>query len=211
MSLLKSLQTQLTRMQTPWKPVQSPYIHYLINSLVLKEESDLGADDEYASHYEMYCNAIQAMKADTGLMDNLMAHIETNMSVIKAIELSCIPGPVKDFLEYTFWIVQKTSLHEQAAVLWYDQEGFGHQLIYQRAVVLQQNHAEELNSFLYYLRHKNEIKEKYHSQLSAILLKQLWGDDEKKWHEATQAANQSLRNRIRLVDYIHEKIVASKN
>jgi hypothetical protein len=211
MSLLKSLQTQLTCTQTPWKPVQSPYIRYLVNSLVLKEESDLGADGEYASHYEMYRNAMQAMKADTGLMDNLMAHIETDMPVIKAIELSNIPGPVKDFLEYTFWVVQKTSLHEQAAVLCYGREGFGHQLIYQRAVALQQNHAEELNPFLYYLRHKNEINEKYHSQLSAILLEQLCGTDEKKWHEATQAANQSLRNRIRLFDYIHEKIVATKN
>lgn len=211
MSLLKSLQTQLTCIQTPWKPVQSPYARYLINSLVLKAESDIAADGNYASHYEMYRDAMQAMNADTGLMDNLMAHIETDMPVIKAIELSNIPGPLKDFLEYTFWVVQKSSLHEQAAVLCYGREGFGHLLLYQRVVALQGNHTNELQPLIYYLRHKNEINEKYHSQLSAILLEQLCGTDEKKWHEASQAANQSLRNRIRLFDFIHEKIVAVKN
>lgn len=211
MSLLKSLQTQLTCIQTPWKPVQSPHIRYLINSLVLKEESDIAADGNYASHYEMYRDAMQAMNADTGLMDNLMAHIETNMPVIKAIELSNIPGPLKDFLEYTFWVVQKSSLHEQAAVLCYGREGFGHQLLYHKVVALQGNHTDELQPLIYYLRHKNEINEKYHSQLSAILLEQLCGDDEKNWHEATKAANQSLRNRIRLFDFIFERITAVKN
>lgn len=211
MSLLKSLQTKLTCVQTPWKPVQSPYTRYLINSLVLKEESDIAADGNYASHYEMYRNAMQVMKADTGLMDNLMAHVETNMPVIKAIELSNIPGPLKDFLEYTFWVVQKSSLHEQAAVLCYGREGFGHQLLFHRLMALEESHKEDVQPFLYYLKRKNEINEKYHSQLSAILLEQLCGDDEKKWHEATQAANQSLRNRIRLFDYIQERIVAVKN
>lgn len=211
MSLLKSLQTQLTCIQTPWKPVQSPHIRYLINSLVLKEESDIAADGNYASHYEMYRDAMQAMNADTGLMDNLMAHIETNMPVIKAIELSNIPGPLKDFLEYTFWVVQKSSLHEQAAVLCYGREGFGHQLLYHKVVALQGNHTDELKPLIYYLYRKNEINEKYHSQLSAILLEELCGTNEKKWNEATQAANQSLRNRIRLFDFIHERIVAVKN
>lgn len=207
MSLLKSLQTQLTCIQTPWKPVQSPYIRFLINSLVLKEESDIAADGNYASHYEMYRHAMQEMGADVSLMDNLMENIECEIPVFSAIEKSSIPGPLKDFLEYTFYVIQKAPIHEQAAVLCYGREGFGHHLLLKLLEPMQEKYAGQLNSFIYYLRRKNEINEKYHTQLSGILLQELCGDDTLKWQQATLAANQSLRNRLRLFDFINEKIL----
>ena len=45
MSLLKALQSKLTCTTTPWSPVGNPEIRYLINEIVLAEESlvvDLG-------------------------------------------------------------------------------------------------------------------------------------------------------------------------
>ena len=53
MSLLKALQTLLTCTSSPWKPVGDSKIRRLINSIVLEEESDVDADDNPSSHYEM--------------------------------------------------------------------------------------------------------------------------------------------------------------
>lgn len=202
MSLVKSLQEGLNRRGTPWIPSRTPELTYLINSIALKEESEIGADGYYCSHYEMYRYAMQNMDADMHLIDDLMSYVEKGLPIFEAIERSHIPGPLKDFLEYTFWVVQKASLHEKAAVLCYGREGFGHQLLLERIKPLQEKYPREMNPYLYYLRRKNEMNERYHVELSRLLLSELCADDTHKWKEATEAATQSLRNRLRLFDFI---------
>jgi hypothetical protein len=57
MSLLKALQSTCTT--TPWFATANPETRYLINEIVVAEESDLTIDGRRQSHYEMY---IEAMK-----------------------------------------------------------------------------------------------------------------------------------------------------
>jgi hypothetical protein len=59
MSLLKALQSKLTCTTTPWFATANPETRYLINEIVVAEESDLTLDGRRQSHYEMY---IEAMK-----------------------------------------------------------------------------------------------------------------------------------------------------
>jgi hypothetical protein len=59
MSLLKALQSKLTCTTTPWFATANPETRYLINEIVVAEESDLTIDGRRQSHYEMY---IEAMK-----------------------------------------------------------------------------------------------------------------------------------------------------
>ena len=49
MSLLKALQSKLTCTTTPWFATTNPQTRYLINEIVVAEESDLTIDDAY--HY----------------------------------------------------------------------------------------------------------------------------------------------------------------
>ena len=65
MSLLKALQIELTCTTLPWKPVGDTKIRRLINSIVLEEESDVDADGNPSSHYEMYLDAMIECGADT--------------------------------------------------------------------------------------------------------------------------------------------------
>jgi len=155
----------------------------------------------------MYRKAMQTMGAGVSLMDNLMVKIEADIPVFSAIETSNIPGPFKDFLEYTFYVVQKAPIDKHAAVLYYGREGFDHQLLYKRINTLQQKYPEQLHPFIYYLRRKKEVNEKFHTQRSDILLHELYGEDKTKWQQAMQATNQSLRNRLRLFDFIYAKII----
>ena len=54
MSLLKSLQQTLTCTGVPWMPVGSANTRYLINEIVLGEESDVDAEGNRISHFELY-------------------------------------------------------------------------------------------------------------------------------------------------------------
>ena len=54
MSLLKSLQQNLTCTTTPWFPVGNAETRFLINEIVCGEESDLDMYGVRKSHFEMY-------------------------------------------------------------------------------------------------------------------------------------------------------------
>lgn len=60
MSLLKALQAKLTCTTTPWMATENPETRYLINEIVLAEETDLTIDGRRQSHFEMYVEAMEA-------------------------------------------------------------------------------------------------------------------------------------------------------
>jgi len=60
MSLLKALQNKLTCTTLPWLPTKHPETRYLINEIVLAEETDVDINGNHKSHYEMYLDAMQA-------------------------------------------------------------------------------------------------------------------------------------------------------
>ena len=66
MSLLKFLQSRLTRASEPWWPTGDGATRALINEIVAGEESDRTEDGRYLSHLEMYLEAMEESGADTG-------------------------------------------------------------------------------------------------------------------------------------------------
>ena len=78
MSLLKGLQIELTCTTLPWKPVGDTKIRRLINSIVLEEESDVDADGNPSSHYEMYLDAMIECGADTKKIESFNLEVTAN-------------------------------------------------------------------------------------------------------------------------------------
>ena len=64
MSLLKALQYKLTCTHVPWLPSKNAKAARLINQIVVDEESDLNVDGLVKSHFEMYIEAMEEIRAD---------------------------------------------------------------------------------------------------------------------------------------------------
>ncbi len=58
MSLITALQENLTKTTNPWLPVGNPETRYLINEIVLAEETDINLKGNHQSHFEMYLDAM---------------------------------------------------------------------------------------------------------------------------------------------------------
>jgi hypothetical protein len=84
MSLLKALQIQLTGTTLPWTPKGDPEIRYLINEIVLAEETDLDLDGQRKSHFEMYLNAMTDAGASTEKIMMLIGKVSQGLPWHKA-------------------------------------------------------------------------------------------------------------------------------
>ena len=65
MSLLKALQNNLTCTSIPWFPKGSADTRFLINEIVVGEESDVDLSGNRKSHFELYLDAMHQCDANT--------------------------------------------------------------------------------------------------------------------------------------------------
>lgn len=98
MSLLKALQIKLTCTTTPWMPVGNPQTRYLINEIVLAEETDINSDGLRQSHYEMYIDTMKACGADTAAIEEFLDNVVTTQNIFVSIRQSKLHDNIKAFL-----------------------------------------------------------------------------------------------------------------
>ncbi|MDA7578278.1 DUF3050 domain-containing protein, partial [Flavobacteriales bacterium] len=115
MSLLKSLQYNLTCTSSPWKPVGDSKVRRLINSIVLEEESDMDMNGVPSSHFEMYLDAMKQCKANTN-------YIETFISQVSSNYIPSVSKGVDDFLNTTFKVIDSGQSHKIAAAFTFGRE-----------------------------------------------------------------------------------------
>ncbi len=204
MSLLKSLQIGLTSVQLPWMPVGSANTRYLINEIVLGEESDVDDHDQKISHFELYLKAMQQMGASTHLIDSLMLEIAKGKTIDAAIQEAPLPQKAKDFLAYTFEIAQHAPLHVKAAVFTFGREDLIPDMFTEILHKIYADHPDKVSTFKYYIERHIEVDGGHHSQLALEMVAELCGTDQQKWEEASNASLKALQVRSLLWDAIIE-------
>ncbi len=112
MSLLKALQAKLTCTTTPWFATKNPETRYLINEIVLAEETDLTIDGRRQSHYEMYLEAMEACGANTTGILSFLSEVHSLQNIFVAIKQSSLHPNVKSFLDFTFRVIEEGKPHE---------------------------------------------------------------------------------------------------
>jgi len=199
MSLLKSLQRNLTCVTVPWLPSELPGSRRLINDIVLVEESDeLGGG--FISHFELYVNGMREAGADTSAIDRLIGELRTGRPVPEAMVAAGVPAPSAEFAATTWRFIDDGRVHCQAAAFAFGREDLIPDMFQQ--VVAVNDEVRSLNTFVDYLARHIEVDGEEHTPMAMQMLADLCGDDDAKWRECAETVNIALAARARLWDGI---------
>lgn len=208
MSLLKSLQQSLTCVSTPWMPVGSANTRFLINEIVVGEESDVDEQGKRISHFELYLTAMEQAGADMAPIQQLIHVLQQGTEIQSAIDTAVDAPAVRDFLHFTFDIIATGKPHMVAAVFTFGREDLIPDMFLQIVNDLSPESRSRFSIFKYYLERHIEVDGDHHSHLAIEMLEELCGTDEQKWEEATTAAKAALEARIRLWDGVMAAMAA---
>lgn len=207
MSLLKALQNHLTCTTTPWFATANPETRYLINEIVLAEESDLALDGSRKSHFEMYLEAMTDCGADTSEVSGLIENVFSLQNVFVAIRKSDLHPKVKEFLDFTFTTIEEGKPHKIAAAFTFGREDLIPAMFTEILKNFQQNFpGSDLEKLIYYFERHIELDADEHGPMAMQMIGELCGDDAQKWAECEGTSVKALEKRIGLWDAIHETI-----
>ena len=198
MSLLKALQRGLTCVELPWKPVGSPTTRRFINEIVLGEESDVDRNGEVASHFELYLDAMTEIGANTQTIQAFLSLIENGRSVEEALNEVDINPETRNFVNFTFSILQTNSIHRIASVFTFGREDLIPEMFIEILKEMQEKGQATISKLLYYLERHIEVDGDDHGPISLKMIEELCGDDEQKWNEVLESAKAALQMRIQL-------------
>ena len=207
MSVLKVLQRKLTSVYVPWIPLGSANTRYLINKIVLEEESGLDHEGNRSSHFELYMKAMEQVGCDTRPAHQLLNKLKEGKSFSAALNNSFIPHSALWFIKNTIQTsIHENKLHVQAAVFTFGRRDLLPEMFINFVREMDHQNPERVSIFKYYLDLHVKDKKDDLSVLAHAMTDELCGNDEQKWIEATYAVKRSLLSRIELWDAILEKI-----
>lgn len=210
MSLLKALQSKLTCTTTPWFASQNAETRYLINEIVLAEESDLTWDGKRLSHFEMYVDAMKACGAQTLELDIFLQNVVDTKNVFIAIKQSSLHPNIKAFLDFTFRVIEEGKTHKIAAAFTFGREDLIPAMFTEILKNFQQNFPEtDLSKLIYYFERHIELDADEHGPMAMQMITELCKDDAQKWKDVEEVSIAALEKRIGLWDAIEEKIETS--
>ncbi|BDB52462.1 DUF3050 domain-containing protein [Flavobacterium ammonificans] len=207
MSLLKALQSKLTCTTTPWFPTANTQIRYLINEIVVAEESDLTLDGRRQSHFEMYLEAMQDCGANTKEIEDFLTNLSSLNNIFVAIKTSNLHPNIKAFLDFTFRVIEEGKAHEIAAAFTFGREDLIPSMFTAILKNFQANFPEtDLKKLIYYFERHIELDADEHGPMAMGMVTELCGNDAKKWDEVEKISILALEKRIGLWDAIEESL-----
>lgn len=210
MSLLKALQNNLTCTTVPWFPKGSAVTRHLINEIVLGEESDIDENGDLKSHFELYLEAMQQSGADTNQIEKFILALKSGSNLEPAFEISGAPKATRDFVNFTFDIINSGKDYLQAATFTFGREDLIPNMFHSIVSDISKTFPNEVSIFKYYLERHIEVDGDHHSNLALQMTSNLCEENETFWKEAEEATIQSLQKRIDLWDAVYEQIASKK-
>jgi hypothetical protein len=208
MSLLKALQNKRTCTTTPWLPVGNPQVRYLINEIVVAEETDLAMDGTRQSHFEMYLDAMQQCGATTSVVSEFLENVKNTQNIFVSIKQSNLHPNVKAFLDFTFRVIEEGKAHKIAAAFTFGREDLIPSMFTEILKNFQSNFPEtDLSKLIYYFERHIELDADEHGPMAMQMISELCGSSETKWSEVEEVSVEALQKRIGLWDAIEEQVI----
>ena len=201
MSLLKKLQQVYVPHGSPWVPNSNGNVVRFINEIIMEEESDQSFEkdgESYASHFEIYLEAMKEVGASTSVIEQFLNEVRSE-GIDNALTYELIPEPSREFMSYTFGLIERGKGHEIAASFAIGRESIV-PLMFQRILDQTNITTEEAPVFHYYLERHAHLDGEHHGPMALRLLDDLCANDDQKENEVILEVESSLGARIKLWD-----------
>jgi len=210
MSLLKVLQQVVAPVGNPWLPVGDARLRRFINELVMEEETDeVPTDDHdaaYASHFELYVQAMAEVGAETQTVQDFIATVRRE-GLSEALQRSTVPAASRRFMQTTFAFIASGKPHVIAAALALGREKIIPPMF--RALLARMGIAErQAPRFHYYLERHIHLDNDFHAPMSIRLLESLCGGEKAQIDEALAAGRAAIEARLAFWDEVTAAIAA---
>ena len=211
MSMVKYLQNAIVPTSVPWMPntLTRSSSARLINEIVLAEESDLSINGGSGSHFDLYCQSMMEVGADTTGINTFIDTVGQH-GVDHALK-NCKSMPIEscNFVRSTFNFINSGKPHVVAAAFCFGRETIITDMFSALLAQLKIPN-EQAPRFYYYLERHIEIDGDEHGPASLDLIALLCKGDPIKIVEAEQAAIQAIQARIQLWDAVLKRIKPKK-
>lgn len=207
MSLLKSLQNNLTCTSIPWFPKGAADTRYLINEIVVSEESDVDLNGIRKSHFELYLDAMKQCGANTYEIEAFINSLKATKNLQCAYTSAETPQEAKEFVDFTFKIINSNKDYLQSAVFTFGREDLIPTMFVSIVEDINKKISNSISIFKYYLERHIEVDGDHHSHLALKMTSNLCGKNQEYWEEAENAIVESLKRRIRLWDGAYGQII----
>lgn len=190
MSLLKSLQKEITCVEIPWRPsAYSTELVRFINQIVVGEESDLDREGKAVSHFELYLKGMNEVGASSsGLFDFL-----------PSLNAQTLPAGVREFVSENLRLAREGDPVEVAASFFFGREKLIPSMFTSMVEILKRDNVEA-PTFLYYLERHIQVDGEEHGPLAMKCLDELIKGSKEKEDLAMKAGLNALYLRKLLWD-----------
>lgn len=205
MSILKTLQSDLTCVTVPWIPKANGNLSRLINEIVLAEESDVDRYEQHLSHFEMYYQAMKEAGASTTSIDNFLTQLKIS-DVFTALKSSKAHQPAIDFVTNTFKVLESAPPHIAATMFTLGREEIIPDMFRKIVGKINKSSNGKLKSLIYYLDRHIGLDEDEHTPAALKMIKELCNNDESKWEQTVECGKSVMQSRITFWDGILTQI-----
>ncbi|MEY2720465.1 MAG: hypothetical protein RLZZ273_1831 [Bacteroidota bacterium] len=208
MSLLKSLQQHLTCTTTPWVPVGDAETRFLINEIVVGEESDINRHGVRTSHFEMYLAAMREVGASVTAIETFVELVINGNDVASAMKQVGAPQASQDFVSFTMSVIASGRPHEIASVFTFGREEIIPTMFIGILDTLERNEGSRYDDLRYYLERHVEVDGGHHGPLAERMVEVLCRGNQQNYSDAAIVAQRALQHRVALWDAVAEKCQA---
>jgi pyrroloquinoline quinone (PQQ) biosynthesis protein C len=177
-------------------------VRRFLHEIVLAEESDLDADGNVASHFELYRRAMRSFGADTGAIDAVVDAVHSGVDVDEAVARAGAPVAARSFVAATFAQLRSGGPHSWAAAFTFGREDVIPAMFRRFVDELASDAPDALDDLVWYLDRHINLDGEEHAPLALQMVCALCGDNDERWAEASDAAHESLRARVAFWDGI---------
>lgn len=197
MSLLKRLQQIVTCTTVPWLPPVDATASRFINEIVLGEECDDDGHGGYASHFELYLQAMEEVGADTKPICEFVGKLRQQVPAEQALAEATILPSTRGFVSATLQLVSLGQPHEIASAFFHGREDVIPDM-FSRLVVSLPQEGVNVERLVHYLQRHIELDGDEHGPLASRLVDKLCNQQPLRRDEAIAAASQAISQRIAL-------------